>query len=236
MAESTTDYSKFHILLGNRRVNKAHVGNLAKSMALYPDLFAIRPILVNKQFEVIDGQHRLQAAKNLGVPVWYEVGGDIKTEDAVILNEHQRNWTALDYARSYAARGSEDYKEFLRAHEAHPLVPLHVIMRYLGGPSKDQMSNFRRGDFKSITADIGEVYLEMLEELIELYPRFGMNAPASAMFRVFQVEGYDHDRMISKVRSVPEDTINLYGRIEPILRNLEDVYNYKQRTDKKRFY
>lgn len=236
MAESTKDYKKFKLLHGNRRIDKHHVTKIGESMALYPEIFKIRPILVNDAFEIIDGQHRYYAAKELGIPVWYEKGGDIKTEDAVIINQNQRNWSVLDYARSYAARGNNNYKEFLRVHEEHPLAPMRVVMRYIGGPSKNKAGAFRSGEFEVVTLAVGEVYLEQLEELIEINERFALTEPSLAMLRIFQVEGYDHDRMIHKLKTVPDGLFNPYGKMEAVLRNLEDVYNWKQKMDVKRFY
>ena len=32
----------------------------------------MRPIVVNKKMEVMDGQHRLMAAKQLGVEIYYQ--------------------------------------------------------------------------------------------------------------------------------------------------------------------
>lgn len=236
MAESTTDYKKFKLLGGNRRIDRAHANNIGRSMALYPEIFKIRPILVNDRFEIIDGQHRYYAAKELGVPVWYEKGGDIKTEDAVVINQNQRNWQAMDYARSYAARGNEDYKAILRIKDEHPLIPLYALMRYMGGPAGNLAETFRQGKFKIVTGIIGETYLEQLEELVEIDRRFGLKAPANAMFRVFQYDWFDLDRLIHKLKTAPEGTLQLYGRHEDILRSLEEVYNWKQQKDIRRFF
>lgn len=238
MAESTTDYKKFKFLMGNRRLDKNHVQRLGESMAKHPDLFQYRPVLVNKNFELIDGQHRYQAAKQLKIPVWYEIAPDLSTDEAQIINQNQNNWKLIDYARSHAAQGNEHYKKFLKGVEEHPMVPLYTIIRYLAGNALGgkKSPEFKAGKFEARTYDVGMVYLEMLEELIEINRRFGLSTPSEAMFKVFQIEGYDHDRMISKLASVMPESVQLYGTIENVLRNLEDIYNWKQRNDILRFY
>jgi len=57
----TTDYTKFKKTRGNRPVDPAHVEQLKK---LISDKDLFDPIRVNKDMEVIDGQHTLEARNN----------------------------------------------------------------------------------------------------------------------------------------------------------------------------
>lgn len=236
MAQSTSDYRKFKIMGGNRRVVKAHVKNIAESMALYPDIFKIKPILVNENLDVVDGQHRLAAAKMLKVPVWYEVVKNVGSNEAIIINNNQRNWSTLDYIRSYAQQGLSDYKEFLRIFNKHQGIPVYTVLRYTAGPTSNLASQVRDGKLKMLTADMGDVLLEELGELIEINPDFARTGASRMMFLVFQIKGYDHDRMIKKLNIATPSLIKLIGRAEDILRSLEDVYNFKQQIDIVRFY
>ena len=65
---STMNYEIFSSLDGNRIVNPLHVKKIADSMKIKV-LFI--PIIVNEEFQVIDGQHRLEARKQLGLEVPY---------------------------------------------------------------------------------------------------------------------------------------------------------------------
>ena len=58
----TRDYSMFKKVRGNRPVDQAHVKQLKKLIA-EKDL--MDPIRVNSNIEVVDGQHTLQARKEL---------------------------------------------------------------------------------------------------------------------------------------------------------------------------
>jgi hypothetical protein len=62
----TTEYTKFKKARGNRPVDEGHVKQLKKLIA-EKDLYD--PIRVNKDMEVIDGQHTLQARKELDLKV-----------------------------------------------------------------------------------------------------------------------------------------------------------------------
>lgn len=236
MAQSTTDYKKFKYMGGNRRVSKKRVDTIAKSMALHPDIFPIRPILVNEKFEIIDGQHRYNAAKKLGIPVWYDVAEGIGQDEALQLNQNQANWTLLDYARSYAHAGKVDYKDYLKVLEAHPGFPSHIIMQYIGGNKKNNAAKFRSGEFKASTIVIGEVFLDYLKDIAQYEPKAKLQTPARALFKVFQTEGYDHDRLLAKFAMAPQGMFKPYGTIQEILRSVEDIYNWKQQKEVLRFY
>lgn len=221
---------------GNRAVNKLRVQHIAKSMALHPEIFPLRPILVNDKFEIIDGQHRYNAAKMLGIPVWYEVAEDIGQEQALIINQNQQTWNVMDYAKAYAYAGNDDYKEFIRVVKEHPHVPKHIIINYIGGNNKNNMRRFRAGEFKAVTLLVGKVFLDYLEDVAEYAPKIHLQTPARAMFTVFQTDGYDHDRFLAKLAIAPQNMLKTYGRVEDVLRSVEDIYNWKQQKDIVRFY
>ena len=68
----TTDYSKFKKTRGNRPVDEAHVQQL-KKLIEEKDLYD--PIRVNKNMEVIDGQHTLEARKQLDLKIPFIIMG-----------------------------------------------------------------------------------------------------------------------------------------------------------------
>lgn len=109
----TSDYSQFKRLEGNRdpRSSKAIIESI-KAIG-YID----NPILVNEKMEVIDGQNRLEALKQLEMPVYYHIVEGIGADEAVRLNIGRSNWKTLDYVKSYAERGNESYQKLLNFHE-----------------------------------------------------------------------------------------------------------------------
>ncbi len=72
----TRDYSKFKFLKTNREINRANVEKIKASIREW-GIIPGRPTLVDGDYNIIDGQHRFLAIKELGHPVPYEViGGD----------------------------------------------------------------------------------------------------------------------------------------------------------------
>ena len=70
--KKTKDYSQFKYLPGNRDLVLNHVDRLVKSISKN-NLLKNNPIMINKQGYILDGQHRLQAAEELGVDIYYNV-------------------------------------------------------------------------------------------------------------------------------------------------------------------
>ena len=67
----TNDLSIFKQIGGNRVPNLQHIKRLSQSISVYG--MKCNPILVNEQMEVIDGQHRLAAAKEANSFVYFVV-------------------------------------------------------------------------------------------------------------------------------------------------------------------
>src|SRR5437868_13330592 len=96
MMDQTTDYEKFVFRKDNRaKICKEHVDRLIKSIKI-TNLLQWRPIEVNSAMEVLDGQHRLLAAKALGVPIYYKVIDNATPESIILMNVH-KNWGMGDY-------------------------------------------------------------------------------------------------------------------------------------------
>ena len=73
----TTDYKKFKIIQGNRALREFHVEYLKKSI-MKDNLLYLNPILVNSDYYVFDGQHRLKVAEDLNLPIFYTINANLR--------------------------------------------------------------------------------------------------------------------------------------------------------------
>ena len=106
----TTDYTKFRKLEVNRGLIKKRLERLIKSFSIGEIL---NPIVVNKRFEIIDGQGRFEAKKFLRRPIYYIIDADAGIEECRRMNEYNTPWSARDYIESYAAEGNVNYINLL---------------------------------------------------------------------------------------------------------------------------
>jgi len=110
MKLKTKEYSKFKFLSKNREIKNNNFNIVEKSI-LQKNLLHLAPIIVDKNFFVIDGQHRLRIAEKHGLDIYYEIHEDFKSEDLILLN-NQLQWQTEDYLRFYVNSGNENYIKF----------------------------------------------------------------------------------------------------------------------------
>ena len=116
----TKNYSMFSYSANNREVKASHVEKIKQSMQLYGFVEG-KPILCTKSGIIIDGQHRYEAAKILGIEIVYEyIYGDVDKQ-MVELNSTQNNWTLSDYINSYANQNIDCYRKLLKFQDKYKL-------------------------------------------------------------------------------------------------------------------
>ena len=121
----TTDYGMFAGLVGNRDVMRSRVERIKKSIK--ENGWITNPIVVNELYEVIDGQGRLMALKELKMPVQYVISKGAGLKECVELNIAQTNWKPVDYAKSYADAGNENYKRLMSLCELYKTISFQCI-------------------------------------------------------------------------------------------------------------
>jgi hypothetical protein len=117
--QKTRNYKQFKLLHFNRDINLNHVNSLKIAIETKNKL-CVNPIIVNSDYEVIDGQHRLQAAKELNVDIFYIVDEEYEETDIIIENTNRMLWNESQYVQYYAKKGLADY------------VFLNELMKYMG--------------------------------------------------------------------------------------------------------
>lgn len=112
----TSDYGIFKTIAGNRPLNKGNLLRLKASIE-YVNLLEQCPIIVDKDFGIIEGQHRLQAAKELGVDVFYVVTEKDPQAAMVLLNSVKKSWGFDDWVYHWAGKGVPSYIKILSLSE-----------------------------------------------------------------------------------------------------------------------
>lgn len=162
--QSVRDSKNFDMLSNfpgkhNRQINKNSVKELTESMSLYGFLGQII-FLETKAFggEVkiynVDGQHRLEAAKRLGIPFHYEVYELVEdTQDNVTklisrLNSTAIRWSTKNFLEAQIANNKKDYILLDKIKRETKLTVTDILNVYLGGAGSVEMKIFRSGDMK----------------------------------------------------------------------------------------
>lgn len=157
----TKDYGQFKKVKGNREIIQSHVERLKKAIA---EKKLDVPILVNKTDKaVMDGQHRLEAYKQLGLPIKFMYGNFNDQLDVARINANQKKWSLDNYCDFHAKRGKQDYLICKHISEKYNVsIEASVLMLLNKGSFyKNITDSFKVGDFKipaghiEIAHDIG---------------------------------------------------------------------------------
>jgi ParB-like nuclease domain len=161
----TEDLSIFNIHESNRDLNELNVERLMSSL-ICKNLLKFRPILVDEKMRIIDGQHRLEAARRLKVGIYYQKQKEAKTEDIILLNQHQKKWELLDYLKYYVADGKEEYRKFKEFID-NKNISIQVGLAFFRESGKEQ-ERFKNGNF-SFSKDSSELeeIINSIQDLIE---------------------------------------------------------------------
>ena len=161
---STTEYDifKYHPL--NRKVSERHVQNLIRSIKKN-NYLGVMPIVVDSDLQVLDGQYRLAAARNLKIPIHYIIVPKNKIgDDFFLTSKISKNYSLLDAIDFYTKKeGYEDYKifkEFLDELKISPGSLCSLIGNSIGGSST---TIFKEGRFKL------KLSFNKINELIQKY-------------------------------------------------------------------
>lgn len=222
----TTDYDQFKVLTGNRPVDETHVKRLMRKIENEGNLTPEHPIEVNEDKEVVDGQHRLEALKRLGMPAYFVIRPGLNVDNVASLNTGNKNWTWQDFARHWSERGNENYTKFLAAAEQYE-PRYSVLLVYLTG------SRNLRGRGKRTVFDSGELGLTQYELGIKLLQQYGELANLSnhnatdfaiAAYRFMRMPNYKQDKMVAQMMVNGGRIFNNYS-VADYLEALEEIYN-----------
>ena len=142
----TNDFSIFHKLNGNRRINTAKVNNIKASMKEFGVLPTV--VLVYKdrsgKFYIADGQHTVEAAKALNETVYFVIIDENvfidKPEDehkaALRLcqeyNNCSHNWSIDDYVDSYVDDGNPNYIQIKNWKDQYKFITYSMLQAMIG--------------------------------------------------------------------------------------------------------
>lgn len=142
----TDEYKKFSKLDGNRSVADGRVAKIKKSIEAVG--YIQSPIVVNEKFQIIDGQGRFEALKQLNMPIDYIIVNGAGLNECIALNINLKNWELSDYIDSYASTGnlSYQYLKLLQA-EYRKAFEIAVIVNAVDGRVESSNSGLKKGRF-----------------------------------------------------------------------------------------
>lgn len=232
--QETKNYALFKLMEGNREVNSAHLNKIIESMK---EKYLISPIIVNEDFEIMDGQHRFNSCRELGTPILFIQVKGYGLEEVQRYNVNSRNWNPNDYMTSFIELGNDKYKLYQTVKETFGFTHSGTLALLSGGKSdgKNDLLKFRKGNI-DVTKDTEKIFKigRMIQDFGKFYDGYKRPAFFRACLNLFKNKKYDHDVMIQKL-SRQTDRMKHCVTVEGYLRIFEEIFNHHSRTGKVKF-
>lgn len=222
----SSDYDKFKLSKFNREPK--HFKKLMKSIQ-ENDYSMYQPILVNHDMEIVDGQGRFLACKELGLPIHFIVSEEIKIYAASEINQASTNWNSNDYVHHYVKRGKESYIRLLSLSiKFGQKISIIASFGKLSNGAKSYSECLRRGDFQFKEGIDIEDFFEHMKIFDEYYHFSKMEKFIKSVLHLYLHPNYKKEIMENKLRQGSR-IVKEQPRVELMTAELLNLYNYNNR-------
>lgn len=229
------NYDAFRRLYNNREVTQGRIDKLVTS---FKKKDILNPIIVNEKMEIIDGQGRYEARKNLGLPIQFIIVPGIGGEECKLMNRFNSNWTLVNYIEANAKDGNENYIRVLDTAENAYCSVLDVLrftskLAHCGVKSESSKTThiedgrliFTEEDAK-LAENIANHVREM-KKALDFKKRFNETFKR-AIAITYTWDGYSPKRMVNNCEFKRESFVQP-SNLKDMLAEFERIYNYRGR-------
>ena len=235
----TYDYGKFHLIKGNRKMKSNHLAKLQKSIV---EKYLLTIVIVNENYEIIDGQNRFETAKNNNLPIRYIICEGYGIKEVQIYNLNQSNWNNIDYVNSYVEDNREDYIRLNQFREKFPKFSLETCIFLLTNSktgdnprlllkTNDKFystTKLKAGIFKITDYNQAVKNAFKLLELSQYYEKFNSRKFVAAFLTIISHPEFDYKEFIQKLEKYNELTQICLTK-KGYLLNIIKIYNYNNK-------
>ncbi len=237
--QETKDYEVFKHFECNRNLHEGNLKKLQKSIT-EANMLKSKPILIDNQFRVIDGKHRLEVAKRLGIPIWYQVHENFEISDIIKLNNAVKSWGIPDYLNFYSKNNYENYVQlnsFIEKNKVDVNIALHML-----NPNRDTgfYKSFKDGLYQfPDQSEYMTVVLrkQMIDDTVEYIKKKTSGNKIyldrvtfyCALVTFFCNENFNYDVFMKKLQ-FKLDLMRPCSKKEDYLKILKNIYNWKNHS------
>lgn len=222
----TKDYSKFNFIDSNRDINDSNLKKIERSIL---EIGLQVPIVVNENYEIIEGQHRFVALRKNNLVIPYIVSARASESDIDGLQE-SRKWTAMDFCKSRATKGDVSCKIALDLAEEwyqdsdkkmHPQRTIELVMD--GRTSSGIRTKLRNGSYIANTDCAKNVYdaIQVMSEMDMGTTPFGQKIVRTLKALYYDFLGIDLDIIQKMTR---DNYIKAYSNENDQYEYMRDMY------------
>lgn len=196
----TKEYDFFKQVFENRDVNQAHIKDLVNEINKVGQKI---PIVVDVKGNIIDGNHRYLACKQLSIEILYIISEGNVLEDMQSINQNVNNWSIKQAVEHYAKRGYEHYVNTVKASQ-YSGVSVNFICEIASHRNNKVV---RRGEFKSDRWDLVFEFLQYHKQFQPFIKASKTQGFINALFHIWLLKKVDKTRLLNKVIEYQDEFI-----------------------------
>jgi len=237
----TNDLDMFTEMKGNRIPNLSHIRKLTLSMTENGVL--MNPIIVNEQMQVVDGQHRLQAAKECKKGIYFIIARNYNLKEVHTLNLNQKNWNIKDYLNGYANIGVISYvklRSFYRLNNDFSLSDCitmcsnhksynYSYLQKTRTKTKPKTKVFSEGTWQGKDFILAQEYADKIRGIKKYYINYKRSSFVATMIGMFENQNFDYNIFLGKLSLQPTLLVDCASR-EQYKVLIEKIYNFRNRN------
>lgn len=235
MILKTKDYEIFKKYHLNREIDKRNLEVLKHSIGK-SNLLSYRPIVVNTNMEVVDGQHRLEAAKQLNVEIYYQIQEKVNDDDIIYLN-NQKGWDMVQYLEYWVKRKKKEYLKFQQL-SIELEIPFSHLLLFTQNSGRMAFKDFKNGNFvlkneqliRSEVGRINKIKSYIKEKLPNQCRNFLVQKTFSkALLFFLSLDQVDSDLFFDKIQKCI-GKLYTCSCSRDYVTQFTNIYNYKNQT------
>ena len=231
--EFSNRYTDFESNPEQRGIKNRHVSDIIESMRTFGFLPS-KPIQCYKKgrkLVIIDGHHRYEAAKALGIELVYIIEPESNQATIGPVNVVVSKWAQLDFVRMYAARNNPDFAELLKYHEMG--IPVGMAASMLIGNSAasgNTLESIKHGTFKIKTRKYINHVIDVVECFGDSNPVYLSRSFMDAFTKCLFTPQFDLEQFKKRVAANPL-ALEKTATTDKMLDQIEKLYNRKSQIN-----
>ena len=229
----TNDYSIFKPAK-NRNVDARKVAKKKESIA---QINLQQPIIVNRRMQIVDGQHRFQALKELGMPINYIVSYNWRTdEDTATMNNTQDSWNTINWAEFRISQGNQRVREAMELARNYEMLTegrmtINTALEMMSVNNGLSIKIALKNDSYDFDNEIGNEVFQIVSIIAE-YPSDMKNPYNQKLVRAIRLLkndlGYVNKKAIA--RMAKKNLISVYNNENQMAKYIKKIYNQALKT------
>lgn len=223
----TKDYNSFTLLKENREIKKSHVDYFVKELKENGQQI---PFKVNRQNQILEGQHRFSACKILDIPFqfFYSNNKDSKKQQIKSLINLQKglDWSIKNHLDTQIVIGNHAYIQFKALADKHYVFTLSTLVDLCtNGNSKI----FKEGKLKTDSFTFAGEILTSVKRLKPFYKFYNRSTFVIALARLAKNPQFDLNYFEEKAYTCSNLLVGCNGR-DAYMDMIINLYNFKKKN------